>query len=209
MGRTLGDAGIGRSVTVPFVIGVTGGIATGKSTVLRLLADHGAATIDADAVYHALISPGGDLVEPIAARFGSDMVAEDGSIDRRTLAGIVFADPAALADLDAITHPAVVAGIEQRISASDAAVVAVDAVKLIESGMADLCDSVWLVVCDPVIQRTRLMQRTGLSADEADLRLAAQPDEAYRRSRAAVVIDNSGSMAELAAQVESAWHLVK
>lgn len=192
-------------MTRPFVIGVTGGIATGKSSVLRLLAERGAATIDADAVYHHLISPGGQLVEPIAARFGPDMVAADGSIDRRALAGIVFADPAALADLDRITHPAVVAEVERQVAAAGARIVAVDAVKLIESGMADQCDSVWLVVCDPAIQRARLMKRNGLSAEEADLRLTAQPDEAFRRSRADVVIDNSGSLEDLATQVDVAY----
>ena len=196
-------------MTSPFVIGVTGGIAVGKSSVLDLLAQRGAATIDADAVYHELIGRGGPLVGPIEARFGKDMVAADGSIDRRALAGIVFADRAALADLDAITHPAVLAAIRSRIADSDAAVVAVDAVKLIESGMADLCDSVWLVVADPQVQRQRLIERNRLTAEEVDLRLAAQPDEAYRRSRADVVIDNSGTRADLARQVNVAWQLVK
>lgn len=196
-------------MTSPFVIGVTGGIAVGKSSVLDLLAQRGAATIDADAVYHELIGPGGPLVGPIEARFGKDMVAADGSIDRRALAGIVFADRTALADLDAITHPAVLAAIRSPIADSDAAVVAVDAVKLIESGMADLCDSVWLVVADPQVQRQRLIERNRLTAEEVDLRLAAQPDESYRRSRANVVVDNSGTRADLARQVNVAWQLVK
>lgn len=196
-------------MTHPFVIGVTGGIASGKSSVLALLAERGADTIDADAVYHAMIGPGGPLVAPIAARFGRDMIAEDGSIDRRALAGIVFADPVALADLDAITHPAVIDAIQTRIAASPAEVIAVDAVKLIESGLADVCNSVWLVVCDPDIQRTRLMQRNGLTGEEADLRLAAQPNEANRRKRADVVIDNSGTRADLDHQVAQQWQLVK
>jgi dephospho-CoA kinase len=193
----------------PFVIGVTGGIATGKSSILELLAKRGVETIDADAVYHAMISPGGPLVAPLAARFGADMVAEDGSIDRRALAGIVFADREALADLDAITHPAVIEAIRARISTSSARIVAVDAVKLIESGLAEICDSVWLVVCDPLIQRERLMRRNGLTGDEADLRLAAQPDDASRRARANVVIDNSGTREDLERQVTKHWQLVK
>lgn len=196
-------------MTRPVVIGVTGGIATGKSSVLRLLGERGAETIDADAVYHQLIAPGGALVEPIVARFGRDMLADDGSIDRRALAGIVFADREALADLDAITHPAVIAAVRARISDSLADVCAVDAVKLIESGMADVCDSVWLVVCDPAVQRERLMRRSGLSPEEADLRLAAQPDEGARRERSDIVIDNSGSPAELVRQVSAAWQVVK
>lgn len=193
----------------PFVIGVTGGIATGKSSVLELLASRGVETIDADAVYHTLVRPGGALVAPIAARFGPAMLAEDGSIDRRALAGIVFADRAALADLDAITHPAVITAIRARIDASRSHVVAVDAIKLIESGLAELCDSIWLVVCDPAIQRIRLMRRNRLSEDEADMRLAAQPDEAARRAQADVVIDNSGTFADLERQVAEQWQLVK
>ena len=101
------------------------------------------------------------------------------------------------------------AAIRSPIADSDAAVVAVDAVKLIESGMADLCDSVWLVVADPQVQRQRLIERNRLTAEEVDLRLAAQPDESYRRSRANVVVDNSGTRADLARQVNVAWQLVK
>jgi dephospho-CoA kinase len=196
-------------VNRPIVIGVTGGIATGKSSVLAMLAQRGADTIDADAVYHEMIGPGGPLVEAIVERFGPDVVADDGSIDRRALAGIVFADRSALADLDQITHPAVIQEVGERIAASDAQVVAVDAVKLIESGMADECDSVWLVVCDPAIQRERLMRRNTLTGDEADLRLAAQPDEAARRQRADTVIDNSGTLHDLERQVDNRWQLVK
>jgi dephospho-CoA kinase len=179
-------------VTRPTVIGVTGGIATGKSTVLETLREHGAVTIDADAVYHDLISPGGALVEPIAERFGEQVCNDDGSIDRRALAGIVFADPSALADLDQITHPAVIDVIEERIAASSAPLVAVDAIKLIESGLHERCDTVWLVTCDPTVQKARLMARNGLTESEAELRLAAQPDEAFRRRHADVVLDNSG-----------------
>jgi dephospho-CoA kinase len=196
-------------VSQPIVIGVTGGIATGKSTVLRLLAERGVTTIDADAVYHALIGPGGPLIRPIADRFGRDVIADDGSIDRRMLAGIVFADRRALADLEAVTHPAVIAAVLDRITSARRPIVAVDAIKLIESGMADSCDSVWLVVCDPAVQKARLMARNDLSSDEADLRLAAQPNEAERRKQADIVIDNSGDMAALGQQVDAALHMVK
>jgi dephospho-CoA kinase len=196
-------------VTRPFVIGVTGGIATGKSSVLRLLTERGVDTIDADAVYHSLIAAGGALVEPIAARFGRDMVADDGSIDRRALAGIVFADRRALADLDAITHPAVLSAVEERIARSPASHVAVDAVKLIESGMAERCDAIWLVVANRTVQKERLMQRNGLTSEEAEIRLAAQPDEAPRRERADIVIENSGDFDALAGQVEAAWRATR
>ena len=196
-------------MTRPTVIGVTGAIAIGKSTVLAILRELGAATIDADAVYHRLIAPGGSLVAPIAERFGEHVRGDDGAIDRRALAGIVFADPEALADLDRITHPSVIAEIADEIARSDAQLLAVDAVKLIESGMHELCDSVWLVTCDPAVQKARLMARSSLSADDADLRLAAQPDEAYRRQNADVVLDNSGDLASLKRQIEEALTLVK
>ena len=209
MGSAFRHARVRYAVNRPIVIGVTGGIATGKSSVLALLARRGADTIDADTVYHEMIGPGGPLVAAIVERFGPDVRAEDGSIDRRALAGIVFADRAALADLDQITHPAVIQEVQARIEASDAQVVAVDAIKLIESGMADECDSVCLVVCDPAIQRERLMRRNALTSDEADLRLAAQPNEAARRQRADVVIDNSGTPDDLARQVDRHWQLVK
>jgi dephospho-CoA kinase len=209
MGSAFGHARVRYTVNRPIVIGVTGGIATGKSSVLAILAHRGADTIDADAVYHEMIGSRGLLVDAIVERFGPDVVAVDGSIDRRALAGIVFADRAALTDLDQITHPAVIQEVQERIAASDAQVVAVDAVKLIESGMADECDSVWLVVCDPAIQRERLMRRNSLTGDEADLRLAAQPDEAARRQRADAVIDNSGSLDDLERQVDNYWQLVK
>lgn len=196
-------------MTRPVVIGVTGGIATGKSTVLAILRDHDAVTIDADAIYHRQIAPGGGLVAPIVARFGEHVRKDDGAIDRRALAGIVFADPAALADLDRITHPPVIAAILEQIAIAAAPLVAVDAVKLIESGMHTICDAVWLVTCDPAVQRARLMARNGLSEDEADLRLAAQPKEALRRQHADAVLDNSGDLVSLRRQVEAALTLVK
>ena len=196
-------------MTQPTVIGVTGGIATGKSTVLAILREHGAITIDADAVYHSLIAPGGSLVGPIVGRFGEHVLSDDASIDRRELAGIVFADPAALAALDWITHPTVIGAITEQIDSAAAPLIAVDAVKLIESGMHELCDAVWLVTSDPAVQKARLMARSGLSEDEAELRLAAQPDDAFRRQHADVVLDNSGELASLRRQVEVALTLVK
>jgi dephospho-CoA kinase len=142
---------------------------------------------------------------PIADRFGRDTIAEDGSIDRRALAGIVFADRQALADLDALTHPAVIAAVNERIAHSDAELIAVDAVKLIESGMADDCDSVWLVVCDPAVQKARLMARNGLTRAEAERRIDAQPDEPSKAARADAVIDNNGTPEETRAVVARLW----
>lgn len=189
----------------PFTIGLTGDIACGKSTVLRMLADLGVETIDADAVYHDLIVPEAPLWRALRDRFGDRIVASDGTIDRRTLGAIVFADPAALADLDRLTHPAIVADVRGRITTSASPVVAVDAVKLIESGLDADCDQVWIVTCERGQQIARLMNRGRLSRDEAERRVDAQPLLAPKLARADVVIDNSGPIDETRRQVERAW----
>lgn len=189
----------------PFVIGVTGAIATGKSTVLAMLAELGADTIDADRLYHELIAPGTPLNTALADRFGAGIVAPDGTIDRRALGVIVFSDPTALQDLDRITHPAVISAARDRIASSAAAVVAIDAVKLVESGMDALCDRVWVVTCDDASQLARLQARNALSIDEARRRIAAQPPLEPKLARADLVIDNSGDRESTRAQVAVAW----
>jgi dephospho-CoA kinase len=189
----------------PFVIGVTGNIACGKSLVLDTLRDLGADTIDADRLYHELIAPGRPLWSALCSRFGDKIVASSGEIDRRALGEIVFSDPAALADLDRITHPAVIAAVIERIQASKSDVVAVDAVKLVQSGMSDLCDRVWLVECAPQIQLARLIGRNGLSEADALRRIAAQPSLDPVRTRADLAIDNSGTIADTQRQVTEAW----
>ena len=181
----------------PFVLGVTGSIGAGKSAVLNILAGHGFEIIDADNVYHQLIAAGGPLVAPIRGEFGPGVVATDGWIDRSALRAIVFADPAALKRLDGVTHPVVIAAIEQRIADTARDRVAVDGIKLVESGLADRCDRVWLVTADDGVRRERLMKRNGLSAAEADARIAASPDPTAARARADVVLDNSRTLADL------------
>ncbi len=189
----------------PFVLGVTGNIACGKSTVLQMLAERGAETLDADAVYHRLIAPGAPLWETLRSRFGNTILAEDGTIDRRTLGAMVFADPSALAELDALTHPAVVAEVLRLVEASRAALMVVDAVKLVESGLAEACDALWLVSCNPDQQVERLMHRNALSLEEAERRVALQPSLDAKRARADAIIDNSGTIEETRRQVEDAW----
>jgi dephospho-CoA kinase len=184
-------------VTKPFVVGITGGIATGKSAVMDVLGRHGFETIDADQVYHDMIRPGGQLVEPLVEAFGPTILADDGSIDRRALGAVVFSDVAKMKDLDRLTHPVIIAAVRNRIERSDNERIAVDAVKLLESGMASLCDQVWLVVSNAETQRQRLIARNGLTVAEADERLASQPDEKQRRAIADVVIDNSGTRSHL------------
>jgi dephospho-CoA kinase len=189
----------------PFVLGVTGNIACGKSAVLQMLADLGAEPIDADKVYHELIEPDRPLWRSLIRHFGDDILTQDRQIDRRKLGGLVFGDPAALAELERITHPAIRDAILHRIAESASPVVAIDAVKLIEGGFDQFCDQVWLVTCSPDEQRERLMRRNGLSPAEADQRIAAQPPLEPKIARADLIIDNSGRLESTLAQVSAAW----
>jgi dephospho-CoA kinase len=189
----------------PRVIGVTGNIACGKSTVLNILQELGAETIDADLVYRELIAPGEPLWQALRERFGEEVLGPDGAIDRKVLGRIVFSDPQALRDLDHLTHPAVIAAIRAQIAMSSNPVVAVDAVKLIESGMNALCDAVWLVTCSERVQLERLMRRNQLSEPEARLRIDAQPSLEAKRGVADLMIDNSGSLDETRRRVQKAW----
>jgi dephospho-CoA kinase len=190
------------------VIGLTGNIACGKSTVLGWLADLGAETIDADRVVHELMEPGEPVRAAIRDAFGSGVLAPDGRIDRRALGAIVFADPEQLRRLEAITHPAVRERIVARVADAGrrgVPVVVIDAIKLIEGGLAEQCDAVWVVTCTPEQQLARLMARTGFGEAEARQRIAAQPSQAERVARANLVIDNSGSLEATRAQVDAAW----
>jgi dephospho-CoA kinase len=189
----------------PYVIGVTGNIASGKSAVMARLAELGAATIDADDVYHALIRPGTPLNRELRAEFGDAIARPDGTIDRATLGRIVFADPAALATLDALTHPPVEAALRDLIAASEASILAVDAVKLVEAGFDRGCDEVWLVIADREQQIDRLVRRNDLNVEDATLRVDAQPPLGPKLDRADVVIDNRASIAATRAQVDRAW----
>ena len=140
-------------------IGITGPIGCGKSTVAGWLAARGAVTIDADAVARAVIEPGEPALALVFARFGEAVRASDGTLDRAALARIVFADPEALGDLEAIVHPAVRPRVLAAIAEAEAAgapAVVVEAIKLVEGGLAALCDETWLVKCTPDEQRTRL-----------------------------------------------------
>jgi dephospho-CoA kinase len=189
----------------PFVIGLTGNIACGKSTVVSFLTDLGAVAIDADAVYHELIAPGQPLWHALVDRYGVSVLAADNTIDRRSLGRKVFADPATLAELERLTHPAVVAAIRERMKDIAQGVVVIDAVKLIESGLDADCDQVWLVHCEAEQQIDRLMRRNGFTREEAAQRVAAQTSIEPKLNRAAVIIDNSGAKADTRRQVEQAW----
>lgn len=189
------------------LIGITGPIGCGKSQVSRWLTDHGATAIDADGVARDVTAPGTPAHDAILVRFGPAVAAADGTLDRAALGRIVFADPAALAALEAIVHPAVRPRILDAIAAAEVAgapAVVIEAIKLVEGSLAALCDEVWLVTCDPAVQRERLAAR-GTAAAVAEQRIAAQAGMTERlRPSATRVIDTSGGAGETQAVVARA-----
>jgi dephospho-CoA kinase len=205
-------AGVGQwgsSGRSPLVIGLTGPIASGKSTVAELLRQRGAAVIDADRVYRSLLQPESDLWRQIVERFGPGIVGLDGEIDRVALGGVVFADPAALADLDRITHPAVVTEVRRRIARSTAPLIVLEAVKLMQSGLASDVDALWFIGADPDTRLQRLMSRSGMDEASARARIAAAPDTVPAGVDVDATIDNSGDLASTAAAIDDAWRAMR
>ena len=188
-------------------IGITGPIGCGKSQVVRWLAELGVHVVDADREARAVTSPGHPTHDLVLRRFGPAAAAPDGSLDRKALGRIVFSDPELLRELESIVHPAVRPRILAAIEAAEAAgapAVVIEAIKLVEGGLATMCDEVWLVTCEPGEQRARLVAR-GASADEADQRMAAQAGLAARLAPAATwILDTSGSEAKTRALVTEA-----
>jgi dephospho-CoA kinase len=190
-------------------IGLTGPIGCGKSTVAAWLGERpGVVVIDADRVARDVVEPGEPALDAVVARFGSGVLHADGSLDRPALGRIVFADPAALRDLEAITHPAVRPRILAAIEAAEAVAadaVVIEAIRLVEGGLAQVCDEVWLVTCDPAVQRERLAGR-GATADDVERRMAAQAGFTERvRPIATRIIDSSGDASATRALVDAAY----
>lgn len=218
-------------------IGLTGNIATGKTTVGRMLEALGAELIDADQVSHAVMAPGGPAYGPVVAAFGDGILAEDDEIDpvasppighaadppidhevdrsvsrkaerminRAALGRLVFSDPDALARLEALVHPVVIAEVERRIADSAARVIVVEAIKLLESGMAETYDAIWVTTCSESTQLARLMEGRGLSREAALARIHAQPPQAEKLARADWVIETDGTLAQTEMQVREGW----
>ena len=189
----------------PLLIGLTGNIGTGKSIVARVLAELGAETIDADMVAHEVMRAGTPVHAAVVETFGLEVLGPDGEIDRARLGSRVFADAAALARLEVIVHPATLEAITQRVAAATATVVVVEAIKLIEAGMADGCDSVWVTTCRPEQQTQRIMSERGASQAEAEQRVRAQPPQEEKIECADVIIDTSGTLSWTREQVRAAW----
>jgi len=196
---------IGARRASSLLIGLTGNIGTGKSTVARMLANLGATVIDADQVAHQVMRADTPVHAALVAAFGTEVVGADGEIDRARLGTLVFSNADALARLESIVHPAVIQEVAKRVAAAPTRVVVVEAIKLIEAGMAAGCDSLWVTTCPPEEQERRLMADRGLSREEAQLRMRAQPPQEEKAARADVVIDTGGSLAQTRTQVEAAW----
>ncbi|HKD68037.1 MAG TPA: dephospho-CoA kinase [Candidatus Binataceae bacterium] len=190
-------------------IGLTGGIGSGKSTVAKMLAELGAPSFDADKVGHEIYSPDGPAYHDVVAAFGSAIVAADGTIDRKKLGPIVFADPAQLKRLESIVHPRMFERMGEMVAEMRAkgatAPIVVEAAILIEAHWQPLFDEIWLVVAprEKVVQRVELER--GLKPEQTEARIKAQLSDDERRKHSTIVIDNGGTIDELRGHVSSLW----
>lgn len=188
-----------------YIIGLTGSIGTGKSVVRRMLEHLGAYGIDADALGHRAMAKGAPGYQPVLDMFGRFLLDDNDQIDRAKLGRIVFNDPQALAALEAIIHPLVMQAVDLLIRRSPHKVIVIEAIKLLESDLADTCDGVWVVYTPPEIQLSRLMQTRKMSEKEARLRIDSQVPQESRFARATTIIKNVGSFEETWQQVALAW----
>jgi phosphopantetheine adenylyltransferase/dephospho-CoA kinase len=190
------------------VIGLTGGIASGKSTVTAFFRNHDVPVIDADLLGHRTYEPGTDTFAAVVRTFGNDLVAEDGTIDRRILGGKVFGKPEELKRLTDIVWPGIRRLASEELSEFETAgnnLAVLEAAVLFEAGWEDLCDEIWVVVVEPDLAVERLASRNGLDPEAARARINSQLSNAERVSRAGVVIENNGSLEALNSRIEEAW----
>jgi dephospho-CoA kinase len=189
------------------VLGLTGGIGSGKSMVASMFAQLGADVIDADQLAREVVEPGQPALEEIATAFGRDILLPDGRLDRGKLGRIIFADPVARGTLNAITHPRIRERMDAEITArrSGRGVLVVDIPLLYENDRSRAVETVIVVWVDAKTQLRRLQERDGLSVEEARQRIAAQMPLDEKRARADVVIDNSGSRESTRRQVEAVY----
>ena len=188
-----------------YVIGLTGNIATGKSVVRRMLEHLGAYTIDADTLSHRVISKGAPGYQPVLDKFGTWLLDKDGQIDRGKLGRLVFADGEALAQLEDIIHPYVGQAIDILAKRATQQVIVIEAIKLLESELRALCDSIWVTDAPQEVQVERLMRKRALSREDALQRVHSQSAQKEKLSAAKVVITNNGSYDDLWKQVNDAW----
>jgi dephospho-CoA kinase len=200
------EAGFAYAAAV-LLVGLTGGIGSGKSTVASLLADRGAVIVDADAVARSVVEPGTPALAKLVERFGDGILAADGSLDRQALADVAFVDGESRKALEDITHPAINEEFVRRMTeAPDDAVVVCDVPLLAESKQAQARGYPVVVVVEaPLDLRLVRLEQRGVAREDAQRRAAAQASEEERRALATHVVDNSGDLAHLEAQVETLW----
>lgn len=190
------------------VIGLTGGIASGKSTVTRFFRDRNVPVIDADILGHRTYEPGSDTFKAVAATFGEDVVAADGTIDRKVLGARVFGKPDELKKLTDIVWPGIRRLASEELGEFETAgngLAVLEAAVLFEAGWQDLCDEIWVVVVDPDIAVQRLATRNGLDPEAARARISSQLSNAERTAGADRVIENNGSLEDLETRIAEAW----
>ncbi len=199
-----------RSAPDMLVVGLTGGIGSGKSTVAARLAARGAVVVDADRLARQAVAVDTPGYRAVVDRFGPGIVAGDGSLDRAALAAVVFEDPEALAALNAIVHPLVRAAIDERVAElrGTGAVVVLEIPLLVESGRSYGASTVIVVDCPEEVAARRLVEGRGMDAADARRRMAAQASRTDRLAAADLVIDNSGSPEDLKRQVASTWNVL-
>ena len=187
------------------VIGLTGGIGTGKSEVARILEEIGAYIIDADRLGHSAYLPHSEIWEEVVKEFGDGVLLPDEEIDRKKLGSIVFNDPVQLAKLNEIMHPRMGQMVANIIEGLDAEVVVVEAALLLEAGWDALVDEVWCTGASEDVVIDRLKARNGLNKEEAQKRIKAQMSVDERKSRSQVMIENNGDLAQLTTVIEQIW----
>lgn len=188
-------------ISVKRIIGLTGNIATGKSVVRRMLVNHGALGIDADVIAHRILYPGGTAYQSVVDRFGEQILSKTGEIERARLAQIVFTSPEHLQLLEELTHPAVTNAIRQRITSASQPLIVIEAIKLMESSLADLFNSLWVSHVPEKEQLARLVEIRKMNADQARERINAQPPQTEKLSCADVVIHTEGTF-------ENTWNQI-
>jgi dephospho-CoA kinase len=187
------------------IVGLTGNIATGKSAIMAMAAEQGALTVDADKIVHRLLDADAAVQEAVGAAFGDEIRRPAGRVDRPALGAIVFNDPAALRVLERIVHPVVGEIVQAQIDTSQASIVFIEAIKLLEGKLVKICDQIWVSRCPEKTQLERLMVCRGLDAETAATRVKAQSSQEEKVAQADVVIDTQGTLADTRIYFDLAW----
>ncbi len=191
------------------MIGITGGIGSGKSTVARILAELGAPSLDADKVGHSIYAPGGPAYDDVVAAFGNQILAPDGTVDRRKLGPIVFGDPAQLKKLNSIVHPKMLARMHEMVAemraGGETRPIVIEAAILVEANWMPLFDEIWLVTASHQRVIERVARDRGMKPIEIEARIRAQLSDEQRARHASLTIRNDGTIEELRAKIEREW----